>query len=93
MRDMTKGIILIGIIACLVSITVATYSCLFKKQSKKEVLSYLKATLGIGVLVALSGVLVNSLANFDIDFSSYKHSIPIGNIISLFVFFTFSKRK
>ena len=50
MRDMTKGIILIGIIACLVSITVATYSCLFKKQSKKEVLSYLKATLGIGLL-------------------------------------------
>jgi len=93
MRDMTKGIILIGIIACLVSITVATYSCLFKKQSKKEVLSYLKATLGIGVLVALSGVLVNSLANFDIDFSSYKRSIPIGYIISLFVFFTFSKRK
>lgn len=31
--------------------------------------------------------------NFDIDFSSYKRSIPIGYIISLFVFFTFSKRK
>ena len=89
--NMVKGIILIGIIVCLISITVAVYSYLSKKQSLKVIISYLSSTFGISVLVILSGLLVNFLANFDINFSSYKQTIPVGYIISLVGFFLLAK--
>lgn len=85
----TKGAILIGLIVCLSSITIAVYSYLRKKQSLKEIKTYLLYTLGSGVLVSVLGLLVNFIACFDINFSSYKYSVPVGYVISLVVFFSF----
>lgn len=87
--SITKGTILIGLILCLSSITIAVYKYLRKKQSLKEIKTYLFYTLGSGALVSISGLLVNFIACFDIDFSSYKHSVPVGYVISLVVFFSF----
>lgn len=85
----TKGAILIGVILCLLSITIAIYSYLRKKQSLKEIKTYLRYTLGTGALVSVSGLLVNFIARFDIDFASYTHIIPVGYVISLAVYFLF----
>lgn len=88
---MVKSVILVGIIVCLISVTIAVYSYLRKKQSLKEIKTYLSYTFGIGIMVSISGLLVNFIANFDISFSSYKHSIPVGYIVSLVVFLLLAK--
>lgn len=88
---MVKGIVLIGIIVCLTSITIAVYYYLKKKLTLKEIKTYLSYTFGIGMMVSLSGVLVNFIVNFDINFSSYKYSIPVGYIVSLVVYLLLAK--
>lgn len=85
----TKGVILIGITLCLLSVTIALYRFIKRKQSLKEIGVYLIYTSGIGILVSISGILINFIANFDIDFSTYKYSIPLGYVISLVVFLLF----
>lgn len=89
--NMVKGIILIGILVSLISITIAIYSYLRKKQSSKEIKKYLVYTFGIGALCSLSGLLINFIASYDIDFNSYKYSIPLGYILSLVTFFLLAK--
>ena len=81
-----KGVIWIGIIVCLISVTIAVFSCLGKKQSLKEIKTYLGYTFGIGILVSLSGLLVHFIVNFDINFDSFKRSIPVGYIVTLVIF-------
>lgn len=88
---MVKGIILIGAVMCLTSVTIAGYSYLRKKQTLKEIKTYLSYTFGTGILCSLSGLLVNFIVNFDISFSSYKYSIPAGYILSLVVFISLAK--
>lgn len=88
----TKMVILIGLILCLSSITIAVYRYLRKKQSLKEIKTYLLYAFGGGVLVIVSGLLVNLIMCFDINFSSYKHSILVGYVISLIVYFIFKRR-
>ena len=79
----TKMVILIGLILCLSSITIAVYRYLRKKQSLKEIKTYLLYAFGGGVLVIVPDLLVNLIMCFDINFSSYKHSVPVGYVISL----------
>lgn len=92
----TKMVILIGLILCLSSITIAVYRYLRKKQSLKEIKTYLLYAFGCGVLVIVSGLLVNLIMCFDINFSSCKHSILhsilVGYVISLVVYFIFKRR-
>ena len=84
---MIKYVILVGIIVCLISVTIAfnAYSYLRKKQSLKDLMTHLSYTLGIGVMISLSGFIVNYIANYDISFSSFKHEIPVGYIVSLVI--------
>lgn len=82
----TKGVILIGITLCLLSVTIALCRFIKQKQSLKEIGVYLIHTSGIGILVSISGILINFIANFDIEFSTYKYSIPLGYVITLVVF-------
>ena len=88
----TKMVIFIGLILCLLSITIAVYRYLRKKQSLKEIKTYLLYAFGGGVLVIVSGLLMNFIMCFDINFSSYKHSVLIVYVISLVVYFLFKKR-
>ena len=81
-----KGLILVGITVCLLSITLAIYSFLKKKQTLKEIGSYMLYTFGGGTIVSLFGLLVNFTANFNIDFISYRYTIPLAYIISLITF-------
>lgn len=88
---MIKYAILVGIIVCLISVTIAAYSYLRKKQSLKEIMTYLSYAFGIGVMIILSGFIVNFIANYDISFSSFKHYIPVGYIVSLVIFLLLAK--
>lgn len=86
---MVKGSIPIGIVMCLMGVTIAAYRYFFRKRPLKEIGSYLGYTVGLGILVVLSGPLVSFIAGFDmdhIDFSSYKRIIPIAYIVALFWF-------
>ena len=62
-----------------------------KKQSLKEIMAYLSHTFGIGIILSLSGFIINYIANYDISFISYKHSIPIGYIVSLVILLLLTK--
>lgn len=90
MPNMVKGVILIGIIVCLISVTITVYSYLRKNKSLKVIKTYL-SYFCIGIMVSLSGLLVNFIANYDISFSSYKYSIPVGYIILLVVYLLLAK--
>lgn len=81
-----KGAIEFGIILCLISATIAVYSYLGKKQSLKEIKTYLGYTFGIGILVSLSGLLVSFIANLDVNFDGFKRSIPVGYIVALVIY-------
>lgn len=87
---MVKGAILVGIIVCLTSVTIAVYSYLRKNKSLKKIKTYL-SYFCIGIMVSLSGLLVNFIANYDISFSSYKYSIPVGYIALLIVYLLLAK--
>jgi len=88
----TKLSILTGIVLCLESITIAVYNLLKKKQTIKEVGIYLAGTLIPGVMLCISALLVNSIAQFDIDYSSYKYTVPLGYGVSLIVFYLIKKQ-
>lgn len=89
--SMVKFIILMGIILCLMSVTIAVYHFFTKNKSLKEIITYFCHTFGLGILLGLSGVLVNFVANFDISFSSFKYSVPVGYILLLVAFIAFAK--
>ena len=87
----TKFTILVAIVICLVSFTIAIYSLIKRKHSLKEIGKCLKKRLGVGVLVGISGALINYITYHEIihDFSSYKRDIPVGYIISLLMYIIF----
>lgn len=85
--SITKVAISFGLILCLLGITIAVYMYYRKKYSLKKIKVYLFCTSGSGALVSIIGLLINSIARFDIDFSSYKYSIPVEYAIALVAFF------
>ena len=91
--SMVKFIILMGVILCLTSITIAVYHYFTKNRSLKEIKTYFSHTFGLGIMLSLSGVLVNFIANFDISLSSYKCSVPVGYIVSLVMYLLFVNKK
>jgi len=84
--NITERMILIGAILCLLSITVVCFRLLTKKMTLREAGRYLLYTLGIGILIIASCIGINFIFHFDIDFNSYKYSVPVGYIASLLIF-------
>ena len=79
--------ITIGIAIILVETTIMLY-CLLKgnnklKRTKKDFINFISA----GILTVLSGLLINFLSHYKLDFSSYKHSIPSVYTIVLIITF------
>lgn len=85
----TKFLVFVGIIICLVSITVATYSFLKREMTFKETLTYLRFTFVPGLILNLSLVLANFVFRFEIDFSSFKQDIFPAYMVSLFTIVVF----
>ena len=83
---MTKCIITTGIIMSLLGITVALYMLIKRKSKLSETKFYLINVCGGGVLISISGILVNFIFHFDIDYGSYKISIPLGYFVSIVIF-------
>lgn len=90
---MIKLLIAIGITVCLLSIVVAVCTYIKKKCDTKMILRYFVITFISGAMVSISGVLVNFIANFNIEFSTYKAEIPLYLIVSLIVFSLIMKTK
>ena len=83
---MTGFVTLIGILIVLGGGSIAIWKCIKEKRSLKEVQPFLFSTFCTGTLLVLSGVILNFIAGYEIDYSSYKRSIPLGYIITLIVF-------
>lgn len=83
---MTKFFIESGVTVCLLSIIVSIYAYIKKKSDKRTIITYFIGTFLSGILVSVSGVIINFLVNFDIEFSTYKVEIPLCLIVSLIVF-------
>lgn len=83
-------VILSGILIILLSISIAIYSLVKRKQTVKDIKWYLFCTLHLGILIIFSGVLVSFMVNFEIDYSGYKQSIPFGYIASMITFLLLS---
>ena len=86
---MVKYVAFVGIIVCLVSITVATYSFLKRKKTFKEILTYLRYTFVPGLILNLSLALASFVFRFEIDFSSFKQDIFPAYMVSLFTIVVF----
>ena len=80
---MIKFLIAIGITVCLLSIVVAVYAYIKKKCDTKTILKYFMLTFISGAMVSISGVLVNFMANFIIEFTTHKVEIPLYLIVSV----------
>lgn len=89
----TKLLIAIGITVCLLSIMVAIYAYIKKKCDTRMILGYFIRTFTSGAMVSIGGVLVNIMANFDIEFTTYKVEIPLYFIVSLIIFYLIMKYK
>lgn len=89
----TKLLIAIGITVCLLSIVVGVYAYIKKKCDTKMILRYFVLTFISGAMVSMGGVLVNFIANFNIELSTYKTEIPLYLIVSLIVFSLIMKNK
>ena len=90
---MIKLLIAIGITICLLSIVVGVYAYIKKKCDTKIILRYFVPTFISGAMVSIGGVLVNFIANLNIEFSTYKIEIPLYLIVSLIVFSLIIKTK
>lgn len=90
---MIKFLIAIGITVCLLSIVVAVYAYIKKKCDTKTILRYFILTFISGAMVSISGVLVNFMANFNIEFTTYKVEIPLYLIVSLIILSLIMKNK
>lgn len=90
---MIKLLIAIGITVCLLSIVVVVYAYIKKKCDTKIILRYFIPTFISGAMVSIGGVLVNFIANFNIEFSTYKVEIPLYLIVSLTAFSLIMKTK
>lgn len=88
----TKGAIFIGVIMCLVSITIVVYLGFRKKKALKEVKTCLEVFV-LGIFVGSSGLILDIIANFQVSFDSYKRSIPIGYIVLLVACILFTNMK
>lgn len=82
----TKGFISIGLVLCLSGVTIAVYKYLLKKQSLKEIKTFLLYMLMGGASVSILGLLVDFIAHFDIHSSGHKHSTPVGYVIFAVIF-------
>lgn len=90
---MIKLLIAIGITVCLLSAVIAIYAYVKKKCNTKIILRYFIITFISGAMVSMGGVFVNFIANFNIEFSTYKAEIPLYLIVSLIVFSLIMKTK
>ena len=87
---MIKLLIAIGITICLLSIVISIYLHI-KKYNIKMILRYFIITFISGAIVSIGGFMVNIIANFNIEFSSYKIDIPLYFLASLIIFFSIIK--
>ena len=82
---MAQGSILIGVLVCLLSLTIGFYYFL-KKQFTEKVKTYIGWSLASGTIMIITGLITAFIMNFDINASSYKQNVPCGYCIGLIVF-------
>lgn len=67
-----KIMILLGVVMCLLGITIFIYNYLKKKQKREEIKVDLFYSLLLGIATILSGFMIKFFLNLEIDFSSFK---------------------
>ena len=86
-----KFAIIIGIVIVLVNITIILYCCIKKNNKFKRVGKNFIYPIGLGILTVLSGLIINFLFHYELDFGRYKHSVPSTYIIVLAIAFCILK--
>lgn len=78
--------IIAGLGVMFVGLIITVYG-IFKHKfaSLKDALHYYFMTVGVGLLVSVSGTLISTMVNMDVNTSVYKRALPPSVVIALVV--------
>ena len=76
--------ILVGLGVMIVGLIITVYGILKHKfASLKDALHYYFMTVGMGLMVSVSGTLISTMANMDVNTSVYKKALPPSVVTAL----------